>query len=39
MDGFQKVFELSKTVNELQIIPENLCGGFFFFFFEGGEKA
>ena len=48
MDGFQKVFELSKTVNELQIIPENLCGGLFFFFFlreegkhrlfEGGEK-
>ena len=49
MDGFQKVFELSKTVSELQIIPENLCGGFFLFFFflwqerkhrlfEGGEK-
>ena len=33
MDRFQKVFELSKTVDELQIIPENLCGGFFFSFF------
>ena len=31
MDGFQKVFELSKIVDELQIIPENLYGVFGFF--------
>lgn len=48
MDGFQKVFELSKAVDEFQIIPENLYGVFVCVFFlreerkhrvaEGGEK-
>lgn len=39
MDGFQKVFELSKVVDDFQIIPEKLYGVFVGFFFEGGEKA